>query len=342
MRGWRPFAERLAAACWVSTALWLLAAAAIAAWDWQDRWHSTSGAPSYFFKLWLFWASLAGPALLGALLARLALTSSWFARGVWSVVALAIGTGCWGRLVEPELLRVRETVLRGVPAGAQPVRLALVSDIHWGLFGRDHQLERLVQRLNALRPDAVLVAGDWTYEPRRELAEGLAPLASLSMPVFAVLGNHDLQAPGPRIAAELRAALEQHRVQVIDGRSVRWRGWEIVGIDDAWGGNPQPQVRSLLRTPAPNRLVLTHQPDTAETMPRGAAFLTLAGHTHGGQIRLPWLTQAVLRATTRNDWWDGLYAVPAGALFVPPGTGMIGLPMRLGVPPTIDLLTLQR
>lgn len=342
MRGWHRSAERVAAACWVLTAFWLVAAAGIAAWDWQDRWHSPAHAPSYFLKLWLFWASLAGPLLLIALLARLALTASWFARGVWVVMAVAIGAGCWGRLIEPELLRVRETSLRGAPAGAQPVRLALVSDLHWGLFGRDHQLQRLVDRINALQPDAVLVAGDWTYEPRRDLAAGLAPLARLTMPVFAVLGNHDLQAPGPRIAADLLAGLEQHRVQVIEGRSVRWRGWEIVGLDDAWGGHPQAQIRSLLRTPGANRLVLTHQPDTAQHMPRGAAFLTLAGHTHGGQIRLPWLTEAVLRGTTRNDWWDGLYSVPAGQLFVTPGIGMIGLPMRLAVPPTIDLLTLQR
>lgn len=126
---------------------------------------------------------------------------------------------------------------------------ALWSDIHWGLFGWDHQLEHLVDRLNALRPDAVLVAGDWICEPRRHLAGGLAPLARLQMPVFAVLGNHDLQPPAcaspPNCARPCSSTASRSSM----GAACAGAGWELVGIDDLWGGGRQPQIRSLLAVP---------------------------------------------------------------------------------------------
>ena len=319
-----------------------MASLALAAWDWQDRWWTPGREARYFLRLWLFWIT---PALLpafGCLAAWAVATSRPAVRVLCMLAALPLAAGSWARLVEPELLRVRQTVVRGVPAQADPVRIALVSDIHWGLFGRDHQVQRLVARLNELGVDAVFFAGDWTYEPRRDLVAGLAPLAQLRVPAFAVLGNHDTEAPGPPLAGALRSALEAHRVSVVEGRRLAWKGWEIVGLEDLWGGFPQRQIREHLGAPHPARLVLAHQPDTFEFVPPGSTFLGLAGHTHGGQIRLPWLTERVLRGSTRNPWWDGLYQTANARVFVTPGTGMIGLPMRLGVPPTIEVIALER
>ena len=101
------------------------------------------------------------------------------------------------------MVRVRETTFSGIPASAEPVRLAVIADIHWGLFYRDSQLVDLVERLNALDVDAVMVAGDWTHEPPPDLTAGLAPLAKIRHPVFAVLGNHDVESPGPPLTAPL-------------------------------------------------------------------------------------------------------------------------------------------
>jgi len=325
-----------------ATLAWTVLGLAVAAWDWRDRWWTPGSEWRYFLRLWLFWASAAFPLAFGAVLAHAIAARRLSTRVLCLVAALPLAAGTWARLVEPELLRVRHTVVRGAPAQAQPVRIALVSDIHWGLYGRDHQLRRLVARLNELGVDAVFIAGDWTYEPRRDLAGGLAPLADLRMPSFAVLGNHDTEAPGPPLAAALRGALERNGVRVVEGRRLDWKGWEIVGLEDLWGGSPRRQARELLAGPHPARLVLAHQPDTFEMVPAGSSFIGLAGHTHGGQIQLPWLTGKLLRSTTRNPWWDGLYDTAGGRVFVTPGIGMIGLPMRLGVPPTIDVITLAR
>ena len=90
------------------------------------------------------------------------------------------------------------------------------------------------------------------------------------------------------------------------------------------------------------RLVLAHQPDTAALLPAGSASLVVSGHTHGGQIMLPWVTrQLVLPGMSAQGWFEGLYTTQAGPLFVTGGIGTIGLPARLAVVPRIDVLLLE-
>ena len=334
---------------WRLFALGLVAAAVVSYWDYPQRWHT----PGYWLRnlimYWLYWAPrLAGVFMLTGFVSRL-----WNVRGGQRLLAMlmTVGTliGLWSSLVEPQQLRVRETVVSGIPAGAEPVRLAVIADVHWGLFFRDGQLRSLVERLNALDVDAVLVAGDWTHEPTRDLKAGLAPLADIRHPVFGVLGNHDVESPGPPLTAPLREALQAHGVQLIEGVEVVWKGWSLVGLDDHWGGSPGSQITRLWPagaiTPstASNRIVLAHQPDTLALIPPKGAYLAIAGHTHGGQIWIPGFTPWWLRNTnSEQPWWNGRYASAVGHIFVTPGVGTVGLPARLGVWPTIDLLALQR
>lgn len=333
---------------WRLFALGLVLALAVSLWDYQDRWHTPGFWLRNLVMLWLYWAPrLAGPFLLIGLVG-VVVTGRGFLRWKAGVAALLVVVGLWSSLVEPGLSRVRQTTITGLPPGAQPVRLAVIADIHWGLFFRNHQLERLVRQLNALEVDAVLVAGDWTHEPPLDLKTGLAPLATIRYPVFGVLGNHDVEAPGPDLTEPLREALQAHGVQLLEGRRVAWKGWELVGLDDGWGGRPDAQIRAFWPEPSgsatgpDNRLVVTHQPDTVALLPPGAAHLSVAGHTHGGQIWIPGLTPWVLRNTnTRQPWWNGLYNTPAGTLLVTPGIGTIGLPARLAVMPTIELVELK-
>jgi predicted MPP superfamily phosphohydrolase len=340
--------RRLDRWAWRLFVLALLLALAITAWDHAGRWHTPRLELRNFAMLWLYWAPmLAGLPLLIGLLTRWRLNRGW-RRWRFVVYAALVLLGLWSSLIEPRALRLRHTTISGVPIGAEPLRLAVIADIHWGLFFRDHQLDALVDRLNALDVDAVLVAGDWTHEPTLDLRRGLAPLARIRHPVWGVLGNHDVQAPGPDLTQPLREALAQHGVRLIEGQVVPWKGWELVGLDDQWGGRPQAQIRALWpaqgRSSAAPRLVIVHQPVTLERFPDAAAFLSVAGHTHGGQIWIPGLTPWVLRNNTQSkqDWWNGLYDTPGGRLLVTPGVGMIGLPARLAVPPTIDRVDLMR
>jgi uncharacterized protein len=339
--------QRLDRRVWWLFGLALLVSLAVTAWDHGGRWHTPRLELRNFVMLWLFWAPrIAGLPLLAGLWLR------WRVEGGalrWRlpVYAVLVLVGLWSSWVEPYWIRVRHTTLSGIPADAQPLKLALVADIHWGLFFRDHQLDDLVERLNAMDVDAVIVAGDWTHEPTQNLRAGFAPLSRIRHPVWGVLGNHDVQAPGPDLTAPLREALTQHGVRLIEGQAVPWKGWELVGLDDQWGGRPQDQIRSLWpggRSPvSARRLVVVHQPDTVALLPQDAAFLAMAGHTHGGQIWIPGFTPWFLRKTnSQQPWWNGMYETPAGRLLVTPGVGMIGLPARLAVRPTIDRIDLMR
>lgn len=322
--------------------LWCLLAAVLAYWDMQGRWIEAGRAVLVWFKLWLFWAAWALlPWLLAALLGLRAGPTRqrcWHGLG-----ALSLMVAVWGALVEPRLL-VQYTHRLALPAGHPPLRLALVADLHLGLFVRTWQLERLVDVLNAQEVDAVVVAGDWTYDPPLDLTATLAPLARVRHPVWAVLGNHDTQSPGPPLTIALRAALQQHGVQLLDEQKLHFKGWDIMGLGDLWGENPRVQIgRWLPREPtAAPRLVLAHQPDTAALLPADAATLIVSGHTHGGQIQLPWITQQwVLPSISAYGWYAGAYHTLAGRLFVTTGIGTIGLPARLGVVPRVDILQLE-
>ncbi|QCB48427.1 metallophosphoesterase [Hydrogenophaga sp. PAMC20947] len=318
--------------------------------DYLGRWSTPGFWVRNLVMHALYWSPrIAGAFLLTGLLSH-SVVNQGFRRWRAAVLSVAVLIGLWSSLVEPGMVRVRETTFSGIPASTEPVRLVVISDIHWGLFFRDDQLVDLVDRLNALEVDAVMVAGDWTHEPPPDLTAGLAPLAKIRHPVFAVLGNHDVESPGPPLTGPLKAALQTHGVQLLEGRVVPWKGWELVGLDDQWGGHPQlqvkklwPQPTSMGTSPPSVRLVLAHQPDTIALLPKGAAFLSFAGHTHGGQIWIPGLTPWVLRNTnSEQPWWNGVYQTRGGPLLVTPGIGTIGLPARLGVVPTIDVVTLQR
>ena len=322
---------------------WLLLSVVLAWLDREERWIDAGREGVVLLKLWIFWAVWAVIPWCGAALLCLRQPAGRsMLRLAWLGALALVG---YSGLVEPRLLTVREHRLHlQTPAKLPPLRLALVADVHAGLFVRGWQIERLVDRLNALDVDAVVVAGDWTYDPPRDLHALLQPFSRLRHPVWGVLGNHDTGAPGPSLAQALRQALQDHGVQVLDGRRLQFQGWDVMGLSDLWGGEPRGEMARLLPpgTPMAPRLVLAHQPDTAALLPAGSASLVVSGHTHGGQIMLPWVTrQLVLPGMSAQGWFEGLYTTHAGPLFVTGGIGTIGLPARLAVVPRIDVLRLE-
>jgi len=290
----------------------------------------------YWFS-WLLW-----PAMIGLAWSA---WRQWFGqRRLRSALTAAAPVVCaclaWGRFVEPHLLQVRETTL----GSACGVRVALISDLHLGLYTRQDVLERLVDRLNTLNIDAVLVAGDWTYEPSHDLQTAFAPLAKLRHPIRSVLGNHDEQQPGPPLKADLLAALAAAKVQSIDGMRVPLGRCELEGLGDLMANSASPHLKALEARPsavdASRRIVLTHNPDTVSLLPPGHAAWLLAGHTHGGQVDLPLLTRRVLAMATNGGFRQGAYKMKNANVFVTSGIGIDQLPFRFRVPPTIDVLTL--
>lgn len=312
--------------------------------DYRDTWHSPGYGKHAVIALCIYWA-LWGvwPALVWlAWKTTLALRAQRIRSGItWLAALLLCMAAAWARFIEPTLLVVRETSL-GRQCGTQ---VALISDIHMGLYMREPDLRRIVERLNTLPIDAVLVAGDWTHVPPRDLARTFAPLAQLRHPMIAVLGNHDEQMPGPPLTEDLRDTLRALKVQLIDGRQVPLGRCALMGVGDLYAGSAETDLKHLWMEPpaqpSARRVLLTHNPDITQRMPPGTASLVLAGHTHGGQVYLPGLTQLMLRRATRGAFEQGLYELPNDTrLFITPGVGINLLPLRFLVPPTIDVLAL--
>ncbi|HEU0276678.1 MAG TPA: metallophosphoesterase [Rhodanobacteraceae bacterium] len=260
----------------------------------------------------------------------------WRAAGA-GALAVACALLCYARFVEPNELVVRRTV---IPAPVD-LNIALVSDVHVGLYTRPAKLAQMVAKLNSLHASLVLFAGDLTYDPPRDLARALAPLRGLDQPMYAVLGNHDVELPGPPLADKIKQALAGSPVRFIEHRVIDLPGFRLAGLHDWWSGRTDTAFLRALPRDKP-LLVLMHQPHSLAALAGVSFALAMAGHTHGGQVYVPWLTPRVFLSTRDERYLDGYYATPIGRLFVTPGIGVTGVPLRFNCPPTIDLLELRR
>jgi predicted MPP superfamily phosphohydrolase len=232
------------------------------------------------------------------------------------------------------------------PDALDGLRVAVVSDLHTGAPHVDERkLQRIVAKVNAADPDLVALVGDYA-DPSGILGEPVAPervaelLGGLHAPlgVFAVLGNHDWAHYGERVPRGLRSAgievLENDAVAVERGGEVLW----VAGLADLRERRPDVTV-ALAMVPAGQALIaLTHDPDLFPQL-RDRAAVTLAGHTHGGQIGLPLVRR--LAAPTRHGYTGGEVREGSGYMYVSRGVGTTGLPIRFAAPPEIALLTLR-
>ena len=237
----------------------------------------------------------------------------------------------------------------GLPL-SPPLRIAVLSDLHVGSPYNDlGKLANIVERTNAEEPDLVLVLGDLviqgviggTFVPPEQIAAslgGLKPAAG----TFAVNGNHDAWLDARRVTKALMAAgitvLEDRAVKVPTRAGDIW----LAGVSDfmtarhdvatALAGVPANAGRPLL--------VMTHNPDVFPDIPSRVS-LTVAGHTHGGQVRLPFLGRPIVPSEYGERYAAGQVLEGGRRLFVATGTGTSILPVRFRVPPTVDILSVR-
>jgi len=267
------------------------------------------------------------------------------ARLLGLVVAAAlvfIGVGYRGATRTPVV--VSETRrLPGLPPGTS-LRVLLIADTHHGWPDMPPaRLDALVAQANALRPDLILLAGDYHggklfgFERKPRLEPALRPFAAFqaTLGVFAVMGNHDTMRWTPYVLAR------QPRPRLLVNQSVDVGPVVVAGINSASHGADVPGTLAGIAPGAKPILVFIHEGDVFvyATKP-DRSVLALAGHTHGGQIVLPlvgslgdlFLGRAACRrgACTINGW----------PLYVTSGVGTSWLPLRIGVPPELVLLTL--
>lgn len=242
------------------------------------------------------------------------------------------------------VVRTAAIALPDWPAGAAPVRAVLISDVHIGTAAMDaKRLTRIVGQINALRPDIVLIAGDFIYGhapgSASRLGEAMvAPLARLRprLGVVAALGNHDHWTGAEAVRDELRRA----GVTVADNDAIA-RGPLALGVagDDFTSRADLPATVAATRRLAGARVILTHSPDIAPDLPADVTLL-LAGHTHCGQVVLPLLGPVSEVSRFGVRYRCGVRREGGRTVVVTAGLGTSGGPFRLGAPPDLWLLTL--
>jgi uncharacterized protein len=275
---------------------------------------------------------------------------SRLARALAVVWLVAVALAVYAVKIEPSRLSVNpyDFALPNWPAAASGTRVALLSDLHIGSPYWDlARLRSLVERVNAEHPDLVLLGGDYSIndtlggtfvaiEPiAAELGKLRAPLG-----VVAVLGNHDWWNGGART----RVALEANGIKVLDDEVLRidTRGTHffLLGMSDIRARTRSAKAALDLAPPGEPLLALVHEPDIFAQMDARAS-LTLAGHTHGGQVRLPLLGRLVVPSQYGQRYAAGHIVEGGRHLFVTTGLGTSLLPIRFRVPPEVALLTLH-
>jgi predicted MPP superfamily phosphohydrolase len=244
-----------------------------------------------------------------------------------------------------DLPMVRRVTLThpALPRAFDGLRIVQVADVHAGIFMPPERLTRVRSLVEALSPDLVVFTGDQLDRRHVDADFFVHGFAGIDAPLgaFGILGNHDHLA-GPRLAL---AALEAVGVTPLVNQSATLErdGSRIllVGVDDldaapGWG----PDFVVAHRGDAEFRLLLCHQPNGWRAGRAAGANVTLAGHTHGGQIAVPSRGLNVARLST--SYIAGPYEKGGQLLYVSRGIGVGAVPLRFGVPPEVDLVTLRR
>ncbi|MCW8193834.1 metallophosphoesterase [Proteobacteria bacterium 005FR1] len=302
-----------------------------------------------------------------------------------TAVLLLWGVVIEPRIIDEEQFTVG---IPDLPPDWQQKEVAVIGDFQIGMWlENDSTIRRIVDELVERRPAAVLITGDFIYRPTglsffpwideldrpaaerrterliQENVDILRPLVEAGLPVYAAMGNHDYgqetkDAEALVWAADLLAStLESNGIEILQNEA-RELGTEfsdpaeplyLVGIGAHYPGMDKPtEALEGLPANAP-RLVLFHNPQTFPKIPAGAAPFAVAGHTHGGQIRIPmteswsWL-RIVEEGDVHADGWveDPDFGAAGNRLYVNRGIGFSMIPVRVQCPPELTIFTLER
>ena len=267
------------------------------------------------------------------------------------ILLLAIGGVGYGYLMEPNWFKV-ETIQLKLPRLTRRfsgLRVAQISDIHMGGWMNLERLQRAADLVLEQKPDVLLITGDFliggdiaaiSEQTIQDLMTGLARLAA-SVPTFAVLGNHDYWVDVQTVRQVLSACGIMELTNTVFTLQREEEMLHLCGVDDLWEGNARlDDVIAQLKDNS-SAILLAHEPDFADTSAATRRFdLQLSGHTHGGQIVLPWIGPPVLPYLGRK-YPSGLYKIGEMFQYTNRGIGMARLPLRINCPPEITLFVLE-
>jgi predicted MPP superfamily phosphohydrolase len=271
------------------------------------------------------------------------------------VTAAPFLAGAYGLLYGRLNLEIttQKTPLPRLPQSFQGFRIAQLSDIHIGPFMPFEQIRKYAEMTNALKPDLIVLTGDFvTTDPSTQEAvvEALSGLAA-PFGVFGCLGNHDAWC---RVEHSITKLFRQRGIRILRSEAVPIAiqgDWiNLIGTDfqSRHQFGPSAPVANLLADVAPLmvrdrvNILLSHNPDTFDRAAELGIDLSMAGHTHGGQAALEFISPEIAPSRLVTPYVAGWFRKPGGQLYVNRGIGTIGVPIRIGAPPEITVYQLTR
>ena len=253
---------------------------------------------------------------------------------------------------EKSFVRIK---LPRLPKEFHGFRIAQLSDIHIGPFMPSSDVRHVVEMTNALKPDLILLTGDYiTWDPNTQEA-AVDSLTGLKAPlgIYGCLGNHEMMT---HTQASITALFAQRDIRILRYErapiQVGKESLNLIGVDYEYhrhrGFHAGHRVRQYLEgvgqltRPDQVNILLSHNPNTYDRAAELGIDLSLAGHTHGGQISLDFISPDLSIARLMTPYVKGHFQKPGGQLYVNRGIGTIAVPIRFDAPPEITLFELVR
>ena len=272
-----------------------------------------------------------------------AVTAAPFVAGAYGLL--------YGRLnLETTAPRIR---IPNLPAAFEGFRICQLSDIHIGPFMPEEQIRKYADMTNALKPDLIVLTGDFVTFDARTQGAVVDALAGLKAPfgVFGCLGNHDAWSG---VEHSITKLFRERGIRILRSENVAIQiqndSINLIGTDFQSGHRfgPSEAVTNLLGnimpliSPDRVNILLSHNPDTFDRAAELGVDLSMAGHTHGGQAALEFISPEIAPSRLVTPYVAGLFQKPGGKLYVNRGIGTIGVPIRIGAPPEITIYQLTR
>jgi hypothetical protein len=269
-----------------------------------------------------------------------------FLRGAGAAFAAApfvgVAVAVVGARVRPILQEV-DIKIPGLPKDLQGIRIAQLTDIHFGPFFTETDLRRAVDIANEIKPHITVVTGDLITRRGDDLETCIRLLRPLKAEagVFGCHGNHEAYAGVEDEAARLASRfgiriLRQETADLRFGQSTL----RFTGYDYQRKSAPYLVGAESFLLPGALNVLLSHSPDVFRRAAHAGFQLTIAGHTHGGQVNLEILHEKLNIARVFTPYTYGLYTLPMASLFVSAGLGTVGAPLRIGAPPEVVAIRL--
>ena len=246
-------------------------------------------------------------------------------------------------LIEPYLIETKEITIESdqIPAEFDGKRIVFLTDIHYGSFFSENRLNNLVNQTNELKPDIILLGGDYVTNDPSSVEAVFSSLSNLNAPlgVYGVLGNNDP---------------ENNSIQAMQNAGITY-----IGNNAVWIGSNTSRIRvggvGDIDTDVPNQLptidgvtpedyviLVSHKPDYFEKISRSKIDLQLSGHTHGGQITFFGLWAPFINSKYGQKYVTGLKKSNNNTMIISNGIGMVWAPVRFFARPQIIVITLKR